>query len=273
MNKNSLKETYVQHKTGNLQMNLYEFYIDAPYHWHDECEFICVTNGKCECIINGKNIEVESGQVVLITPGELHAVNSIDDGHFFAIVFHPYMIFGTEVNDLFSKNIIFKRIFDKNTTLDKSIISAIFRIRSTFYNRYFGFELIIKALITEIFGTIYENKFYTLSNKKEAPAFNQFAHIIEYIHNHFNEKILLDDVVIYSNFSKSYLIRLFKKNTGKTFSSYLNSYRIYKAKEMLDDGNESILEISANCGFENVAYFIKIFKRITGTTPYKYRTR
>lgn len=273
MNKNDLKETYVQHKTGRLQMNLYESYIDAPYHWHDECEFICVTNGKCECIIDGKKIVVESGQVILINPGELHAVNSIDNGNFFAIVFHPYMIFGTELNTFFSRNIIFKRIYKKNTYADESIISAIFRIRSTFYDRYFGFELFIKGLITEIFGIIYENKLYTLNSQKEVPVLNQFAHIVEYIHIHFNEKILLDDVAIYSNLSKSYLIRLFKKNTGKTFSAYLNSYRIYKAKEMLDDGNGSILEISANCGFENVAYFIKIFKRITGTTPYKYRTR
>lgn len=273
MQKNCLKETYVQHKTGNLQMNLYEIYFDAPYHWHDEYEFICVTNGKCECIINGKHIEIEKGQVVLINPGELHAINSINDGHFFAIVFHPYMIFGTELNTLFSKNIIFERTYDENTLVGKTIISAIFRIRSTFYNRYFGFELIIKALITEIFGIIYENNLYSQNNKKEITPLNPFAHIIEYVHNNFNEKILLDEISTYSHYSKSYLIRLFKKNTGKTFSAYLNSYRIYKAKEMLDDCDKSVLEISQNCGFENVAYFIKTFKKNTGITPHKYRTR
>jgi YesN/AraC family two-component response regulator len=114
---------------------------------------------------------------------------------------------------------------------------------------------------------------FRISEKKETSTPDSFTHIVEYIHSHFAEKILLDDVAKFANFSKSYLIRLFKKNTGKTFSAYLNSYRIYKACEMLDLTQKNILEISEACGFENVAYFIKIFKSNTGLTPHKYRNR
>jgi AraC-like DNA-binding protein len=273
MNKNSLKETYASHKTGKLQMNVYETDNDIPYHWHDEYEFIYVTNGECECIINGQSIEIIKGQAILINAGELHTVNLKTSGQFFALVFHPYMIFGTEFNEFFSKKISYKRIYCEENKNEKVILNLLRKIHSAFHNRYYGFELTLKALITEIFGVIYSENLYRINEKNEISAPDSFTHIVEYIHSHFDEKISLDHIAEYSNFSKSYLIRLFRKNTGKTFSAYLNSFRIYKACEMLDSTQKNILEISANCGFENVAYFIKIFKRIIGTTPYKYRTR
>ena len=108
MNKTSLKETYANHKIGKLQMNVYEPDYDVPYHWHDEYEFLYVTDGEYECIINGQCIEVKKGQAILINAGELHTVNSKTDGQFFALVFHPYMIFGTEFNEFFSKKISYK---------------------------------------------------------------------------------------------------------------------------------------------------------------------
>lgn len=270
MDKNSLKETYAHHKTGKLQMNVYESSVDIPYHWHDEFEFIYVTDGICECIINGKSINVKKGQALLINGGELHTINSFNTGNFFAVVFHPFL-FGTEFSNFFSKMISYKRIYDKNNLTEKRIISTLKHIHTYFYKRYFGYELILKALIIEIFGVIYENMLYTIKEKNEIHTSDAFADIVEYIHNHFAEKISLDDVAKYANYSKSYLIRLFKKNTGKTYSSYLNGYRIHKAINMLETTDKSILEISEACGFGNVAYFIKVFKQNIGTTPHKYR--
>lgn len=271
MDKNGLREDYAEHKIGKLQMNIYESSTDIPYHWHDEYEFLYVTGGKCECIINGKSIFIKRGQAILINGGELHTINSYNAGNFFAVVFHPYIICGTEFSSFFSKKISYKRIYDTNNDSEKQIISILKHIHSCFYNRYFGFELILKALIIEIFGIIYENMLYTIREKNEIQAFDTFADIIEYIHNHFAEKISLDAAAKYANFSKSYLIRLFKRNTGKTFSSYLNSYRVYKSLEMLENTNKNILEISESCGFGNVAYFIKVFRQTMGVTPHKYR--
>ena len=271
MNKNNLKETYVQHKTGNLQMNIYESSPYVPYNWHDEYEFIYATSGKCECIINGVRMEIKEGEAILINSGELHTVNTTADGQFFAIVFHPYLIFGTELNEFLLKKITYKRIYKKDDINDAPIVTLLLQIHSIFYNRYYGFELALKAFLIQIFSIIYARKFY--DEKKSPTTSDEFSNIVEYIHHNYREKISLDQVSKHSNFSKSYVIRLFKKNTGKTFSEYLNSYRIYKAIEMLDTTQKNILEISESCGFENVAYFIKIFKKNTGITPHKYRAR
>lgn len=273
MNRTGLKETYANHKIGNLQMNIYESGTDIPYHWHDEYEFLYVTEGECICIVNGRNINVKEGQVILINAGELHTVNSGDEGRFFAVVFHPYVVFGTELGNYFNKQIKYNRIYDGKSEYGKQILDGLTEIHNTFYNRYAGFELMLKAMITKIFGIIYKERLYTANDIKKPYAFDAFTDIIEYIHMQYEENITLDDVAEYSNFSKSYLIRLFKKNTGKTFCAYLNGYRIYKAAEMLESTDKNILEISEACGFRNVAYFIKVFKKHTGFTPRKYRVR
>ena len=52
---------------------------------------------------------------------------------------------------------------------------------------------------------------------------------------------------------------------------YMIQYRIEQACEMLRDTTKTVLEISLDCGFENVSYFIRKFKELKGCTPQKYR--
>ena len=271
MNKNSLKEIHVSHKTGNLQMNIYHPHLHVPYHWHDEWEFLTVTQGDCECVVNGKSIRVKKGQSILIHGGELHTMYSGDNGQFFAVVFHPYLIFGTELKHLSTKEVSYNRIYDESKQNEAQIITLLNEIHSAFSQRQFGFELTLKSSLTRILAVIYENNLYTIKDSKKIHGIDAFADIIEYVHQNFAEKILLDDMAQNLNFSKSYIIRLFKKNTGKTFSTYLNNYRIYKALELLEENDKSILEISESCGFENLSYFIRLFKQSTGMTPLQYR--
>lgn len=52
---------------------------------------------------------------------------------------------------------------------------------------------------------------------------------------------------------------------------YLIAYRVEWAKEMLEDTTKYVMEICLECGFENVSYFIRRFKRVTGMTPGEWR--
>lgn len=271
MDKSALKETYGYHKIGDLQMNIYEPSCDVPYHWHDEWEFLSITDGECECIVNGKSFVAKKGQAILINGGELHTINSGSTGQFFAVVFHPYVVFGSELKHLVSKKKAYNRIYNQDMINESEIIRLLSKAYSVFCTKNYGYELTLKSILMRIVAIIYENELYTARQLGEIQDFNPFADILEYVHSNFSEKLSLDDVSKYASFSKSYIIRLFKKNTGKTFSSYLNSYRIYKAVEMLENTDKSILDISELCGFGSVAYFIKLFKESMGITPHKYR--
>jgi AraC-like DNA-binding protein len=73
--------------------------------------------------------------------------------------------------------------------------------------------------------------------------------------------------------SVAYLCRLFKAYTGKTVIGYLVERRIQATIWKLREGDEKIISIALACGFNDLAYFNRAFKRIVGTTPSKYRRK
>lgn len=271
MNKKDLKETLATHRIGNLQMNIYESQYGVPYHWHDEYEFICVTKGTLECIVNGNQYKISKGQAILISGGELHSVNSDYKTTFFAVVFHPYTICGTECGDFFSKKINFFRMFDVSNPSEKKVIKKLEKIHVYFLEKKYAFELKLKALIIDIFSVIFEDHLYNKIDSEKDLNSDGFERIIEYIHAEFNKKITLNDICSRANYSRSHVINLFKTNTGKTPFEYINFYRIYKAKALLLSSSKSVSEVCYECGFENLSYFIRMFKTSTGMSPLQYR--
>jgi len=93
--------------------------------------------------------------------------------------------------------------------------------------------------------------------------------LINWTQKNFSKKITLDDVATKTGYNKYYFCNLFKAKTGSTYLNYLNSVRISHSCRLLKEG-KSITEASFLCGFENVSYYIQLFKKIHGTTPKQY---
>lgn len=94
------------------------------------------------------------------------------------------------------------------------------------------------------------------------------------IQSRYSEKINLVNVARHIHVNVAYLSRRFHQEVGVTFSEFLMSYRIERAKEFLkNDLNESIVMISEKCGFSGQQYFSTIFHRETGESPSEYRKR
>ena len=72
--------------------------------------------------------------------------------------------------------------------------------------------------------------------------------------------------------SKNYLYEAFRENLGNTVTGYVNARRIHQAKTLLRETEQPISEIAEQVGVSNDAYFCKLFKKLTGTTPGEYRT-
>ncbi len=93
----------------------------------------------------------------------------------------------------------------------------------------------------------------------------------EYIENHYKDDIALLDVAEIFGYSDVYFCKLFKQNFGKNFITFLNEFRIDKAKELLANPAINIKDISALAGYRDANYFTRVFKRMTGRTPSEYR--
>ena len=94
---------------------------------------------------------------------------------------------------------------------------------------------------------------------------------IEYIDQNFRKRLTLKSVAKSIYVSPYYLSHIFRDELDTTFSDYVNSKRIEEAKRLLGERSYDTKTLNELVGFNDVNYFIKIFKKYTGTTPSKYR--
>lgn len=99
----------------------------------------------------------------------------------------------------------------------------------------------------------------------------QLNNIIDYLTQNFNQQITLDQLAKQFNINKFYLSRIFKQNFHTTIMAYLNTLRIKESKQLLRFSDESMQYIAIQCGFNDVNYFIRSFKKIEAITPLQYR--
>ncbi len=97
--------------------------------------------------------------------------------------------------------------------------------------------------------------------------------IVMLIDANMGEKLTLSFFAEKFNVNKNYLSTLFKKDTGVTLTEYVNEKRIDRARLLLETTSYQIQDISHSCGFHDVNYFVKVFKKHTDMTPLEYRRR
>lgn len=95
--------------------------------------------------------------------------------------------------------------------------------------------------------------------------------VMDYIKTNYREKITLDDVANYAYLSKSYLSKIFKEEMDCTLTAYINKVRVEKSKQLLLDERISLADIAGQVGFEDQSYFTKVFKKVTGISPGKFK--
>ncbi len=97
--------------------------------------------------------------------------------------------------------------------------------------------------------------------------------IIEYINENYASSLTMRDVAAAFYLNPSYFCKLFKEETGKTFTNYLMSIRVDNAKRLLTDSSMKLYEIASAVGYTNVQYFSTVFKEVEGITPSQFRSQ
>lgn len=101
---------------------------------------------------------------------------------------------------------------------------------------------------------------------------NNLQAVLDYIEKNFDNDIALDQIADDVHMSKFALCRIFKEAYGITIFSYLIKYRIQQAKFLLvQNANMNIKEIALSVGFNDVSYFVAVFKKHENTTPLEFR--
>ena len=126
---------------------------------------------------------------------------------------------------------------------------------------------------------IKEHLLHLLSNvavmMKEQSIYSSSVPVIEnikiYIQNNYDQVLSLEKISSLFFLNPSYCSFLFKEKTGINYSDYVNQVRVDHAKSLLQSSDEKVYKIAKVLGFDNVKYFFRVFKKLTGQTPEEYR--
>ena len=147
--------------------------------------------------------------------------------------------------------------------------SKIFDINIKFLSEFFNYRTIEEVCwaLTDILRKFTKETF-EFSNVKHVDLISK---AVSYIKTNYMRKLTLNEVAAYVFLSPSYFSKIFKEEMKYYFNDYLNYVRVEKSKALLLTERISLVDIAANIGFYDQSYFNKVFKKITGVTPKKFR--
>ncbi|REH02013.1 AraC family transcriptional regulator [Flavobacterium aquicola] len=128
-----------------------------------------------------------------------------------------------------------------------------------------------------VLNTLETNNEYTILNadgftlEMQVQDNDRINVVFNYVKDNFQESIQLDTVSSLVSMTTPSFCRYFKKITNKTFTTFVNDYRLVHASKLLSENNKSISEISFESGFNNFSHFNKSFKAFTGKSASQYR--
>ncbi|GEM_PF-3340255 len=183
----------------------------------------------------------------------------------------PYVTSSYKSSDLFIKNVCFTACYlNPVLGIDGVYVFGPYSIKKeTEYNLPYVPKVGEKHLV-ELLHSITTEHF---ADKSASLAYQNYHinRIISYVESHYQDSLSLKRIASHLHMDMCYLCRLFKSETGQTFTEFLNNYRVEMSKNLLRHGTRSFLEISQSVGFSSQSYYCRIFKKLSGITPKEYR--
>ena len=250
-------------------------------HRHDCMEICFVLSGKCGFEINHNFSIGETGDIIFLNPRILHNEVLIDeegvillflgltDFHLLNMennhisFYEDTPIIHTEGEARQSMLSLCYKMLDEN---EQNSVGKYFMMRSYLAQ----FILSILRLKDESEVTRRNETFQYYSHKKS----HIIKQTIDYLENHYTEKISLDQISQNVYVSPVYISKVFKQETGASPISYLINIRLERAKKLLETNPDmSIQEAASLVGYEDTYHFSKLFKKHYGHAPSHYKAK
>ena len=235
--------------------------------WHKPVEILYVESGEGKILNNFTTYDVSSGDIIVVNSKAIHQLSSMKEMSVCCLIVDDTFC---SANGISLENIYFieKIHNEKVTELYKDIIEELSQNDSYHDKAIFIATLRFMIYLARNYSTnLSDNK----RNDTNSIKYQRIRNTIDYIENHFNEKLTIDAIAENVHISKYYLSHEFKRITGKTINEMITSIRCNHAQHYLTENSLTATEISDICGFETYAYFSNVFKRTVGFSPSEYR--
>ena len=250
-----------------------------PYwHFHPELELVYVKGGSGKRHIGSHLSYFNDGELVLIGSNLPHQgfterlcgkesetviqmlPNFLGES-FFDI---PEMIGISKLFERAKKGLVFGK--DVQKLVGEKIISLVHKSN---FEQVLGLLDILKDLsLSDDYKILNADGFLMVAKPQDNDRLNK---VLNHIKENFQDSISLEEICDMVGMTEPSFCRYFKKITAKTFTQFLNEYRLVHASKLLSEKQISITEVCFESGFSNYSHFVEKFKKFTGKSPSEYR--
>lgn len=237
-----------------------------PNHFHDYYVIGFIEKGKRHLSCKNKQFIIETGDLILFNPGDIHTCEQIDDQALdYRCINIKEDVMKKIAFEITEKEYLpnFKEVILFHNELVVSLRELHIMIMQEEKNlkKEELFLFIIEQLIRE-----YSN---IISEETTQEVNNEIKTICDYLEDNYMENITLNQLSSLTGLSKYYLLHSFTKQKGISPYNYLQTIRISKAKKLLEEG-VSPIEVAFKTGFTDQSHFTNFFKKLIGLTPKQY---
>lgn len=210
-------------------------------------------------------LDKEKDLLSLISIGDQEGANRLLN----EIMAHVYISYRTNFDKLKSRALELVVLLSRAALEGGAQVEEIFGLNYSYLNDIHHYHSVddLSCWLSEICKR-FTNSVFKFGEAKHTDAIYK---AMDYIKRHYMQKLTLEEVAEHVFFSPPYFSRIFKNEMGITFNKYLNKVRIANSKQLLNDKDMSLADISEAVGFHDQSHFSKMFKSITETSPKKYR--
>ena len=238
-------------------------------HRHEDfSEIFILLEGSGKYTIAGRLYELQEGDVVLCNQGVLHdefpakcdryRTLAVGIGGLYIPELKPGLLIDSSCTPVLRKS--------EQTEELKELCEMMAKYAATGEKRNLRFTHKLLLAVVELLRTIVRG--VEVSSKEIDPL---CVSVEQYLNDHFGENVTLEETAKQFFVSSWHLSRVFKKETSYNFKQYLLRLRLGEAQMRLSSTEDSIAEISRDCGFHDPAYFTRLFTRYIGLSPRRYR--
>ena len=256
-------------------------------HTHDYIELAYIVSGTFHQKILGKDITFHSGEFCLIDKNCLHQDDLKNKDAVILFLGIANDMFGEIMNEnvtthkiiSFLQTALMKQkdlqqylhFKPENEVAVADASNALSMLLSELAHHDVGSHYICKGLLLRIFRILSTQYAFSLSKEQRATmSWVIFDEVSEYMHRYYAH-ISIQNLVAHFHFQEDYFNRLIKNKTGMTYSGYIQSIRLEKAKQLLQTTSMTVDAVAEAVGYHNKGYFYKIFTTNTGLTPMQFR--
>ena len=231
-------------------------------HWHENIEILFVTSGVLEIRMDDTVYYAGENETVVVNSSVMHDLSSAkESAEYDCLIIDKSFCeqYGFYIDETHIEEIVNEyQLCDINN-----------KIKYLWTEKPAYYEADVVASLLNILTVLFRNHISQKENFNKNTGVAMVKDGVKWIGKHFKEQIAVDDVAEHVGYSKYYFSRCFKEVTGCTVNEYVNRVRINYAYKKLREGSMSVGEVSFVCGFSDISYFTKIFKKYTGILPSK----